>query len=125
MSQTAAAYVAIRPYFKGVMRLIPVVASVLLLVFGILMQCWNYTSYLGAIAIYCGSSYCVVIHSMLSDYLDLVSRKMTLKEKSERKKMVKELNNGVEEEGGVVDFKMEPIGMRVKVRRLYAFFFKR
>ena len=123
ISQTAAAYVAIRPYFKGMMRLIPVIASVLLLVFGILMQCWNYTSYLAAFAIYLGSSYCVVIHTMLVDYLDLVSRKMTLKEKSERRKMVKELKDGNEEE--VVDLKMEPVKIGVRVRRLLAFFFKR
>lgn len=68
------------------------VISALAYVLGPVIHCEDKVSYLAALGAYIGTLFVIAINSMVWDYLDLVSRHMTIKEKVSRLKTIKELN---------------------------------
>ena len=70
--------------------------------------------------LYVAIGYMVVIRDMLREYLENVCRKLTLKEKKARADCIKEL--GLEK---MIDFKKQPISIKLRVKRLIRFFFLR
>ena len=74
-------------------------------------------SYLAVFGLYVGTMFVISINSMVWDYLDLVSRHMTIKEKVSRLKAIKEL--------GLVkkdDFKLKKIPVMKRVKQIVRFF---
>lgn len=65
--------------------------SLVAYILGPVMQCQDYLSYLAVFGLYVGTMFVISINSMVWDYLDLVSRHMTIKEKVSRLKAIKEL----------------------------------
>ena len=112
--------VMIRPYITNRFRC-GVFTIGTLATFSCLMPfCRGIVQFLAALTFYITVGYMTVIKGMLSDYLDLVARKMTMKEDRARKQGLKDL-----ELPPAADFKTQPVPFSLKVKRFARFFLKK
>ena len=74
----------VKPWFKNTCRFILALTGTLLAMGLTMAFCRDVASILAATVIYVAFGYTLIIRSMLSEYLDLVSRHMTTKEKKAR-----------------------------------------
>ena len=72
------------------------------------------TAALAMVLISVAATYILVINSMVFDYLDLVARRMTFKERAARMIAVKEV--------GCADFKNDPVPIKLRIERYWDFF---
>lgn len=73
---------------------------------------------LAQILVAVSSTYMIVIRDMVFDYVDLVGRKMTVKERSERHKTSRELNIDAAKD----DVKKQPVPFGLRCKRMWRFF---
>ena len=78
------------------------------------IACQSLVAWLAIVLLSVAIVYIYVIHRMVFDYLDLVARKMTYKEREARKIAAKELN--------ITDWKNDPVPLRLRLERYWNFF---
>ena len=112
--------IMIRPYITNRFRLGVFIIGTLVTFSCLMPFCRGLVQYLAALTFYITVGYMTVIKGMLSDYLDLVARKMTMKEDRARKQCLKDL-----ELPPAADFKTQPVPFNLKVKRFLRFFLKK
>ena len=80
----------VKPWFKNTCRFMIALFGIILAMGLTMAFCRDMASIIAATAIYLAFGYTLIIKSMLSDYLDLVSRHLTTKEKKARQQCIKE-----------------------------------
>ena len=110
----------IRPYITNKQRLIIFTIGTIVSLTCSMTYCKSIVQFLAAFTSYIAVGYMTIIKGMLSDYLDLVARKMTMKEDRARKQCLKEL-----ELPPAADFKTQPVSFKLKVKRFTYFFLRK
>mmetsp|Transcript_717 Transcript_717/g.1014 ORF Transcript_717/g.1014 Transcript_717/m.1014 type:complete len:193 (+) Transcript_717:1346-1924(+) len=106
----------VKPRFNNTCRLVVLMAGAFSSIALTMVFCRDLASFLAASGIYIAMGYDLVISDMLFEYLDLVSRHLTTKEKAARLQSTKE--KCLDKDS---DFKRQDVSTKLKCMRFWVF----